>query len=583
MGTKRIIGLNATTDFEDDDNIVVDSTTAGTRKMAQSVLKEKLREDCLGNIHNLPTTITAFRPGDYIAVDGTDTAKMAKDDLLRVTAENAAASGLVATSAELADTNLNVKDVAERTENLHDYGEKLFAVTDPNGYIAFAVNKDGSLVGVFFSKFKESTENGFVVTDPNGYIGFSVDNEGNTTFKEKIDNDISLVLPSKIPAVQDRVNFFYYENILKNGWLGGGILVNSDTNTDHESNVFKVGSAGTQTVTYYAYYGEKIVASKSFNRVTISKAQAGSFKVCVLGDSKTDNASKLAQLLNICQQDGNLSVTLLGSITENADDADGNSRSVKNEGYSGSKVQNFCRSSTIAGNTNIFYDSTIADTNKFNFAKGVTALGDVPDILWIDLGANQANDSKSDVMGCYESIIQSVKDYNTANSTNVKVVISVQEFGGCLPYILSKGDGKKNLNSASVKVEDYISQFDNRESEGVFICPQYVCIDPFNDYPMTDIPESVGIGSGPMRRVALDIVHPGINTNWYNSATTYNVGSICKTTSKVMALCLKDGTIGVAPTDDKVNWALTIGSNANLGYFKLAEMYFATLKYIASL
>ena len=35
-------------------------------------------------VHNLATTITAFRTGDYIAVDGTDTAKMSKDDLLSI-------------------------------------------------------------------------------------------------------------------------------------------------------------------------------------------------------------------------------------------------------------------------------------------------------------------------------------------------------------------------------------------------------------------------------------------------------------------------------------------------------------------
>lgn len=35
------------------------------------------------------TTITAFRTGDYIAVDGTDTAKMSKDSLLEITKENA--------------------------------------------------------------------------------------------------------------------------------------------------------------------------------------------------------------------------------------------------------------------------------------------------------------------------------------------------------------------------------------------------------------------------------------------------------------------------------------------------------------
>ena len=53
-------------------------------------------------ISQLTNTITAFRTGDYIAVDGTDTAKMAKDDLLRETAENALA-GNVAKKFNTAD------------------------------------------------------------------------------------------------------------------------------------------------------------------------------------------------------------------------------------------------------------------------------------------------------------------------------------------------------------------------------------------------------------------------------------------------------------------------------------------------
>ena len=44
-------------------------------------------------VHNLPTTITAFRTGDVIPVDGpSGTAKMGKDNLLRVTADNAVGS-----------------------------------------------------------------------------------------------------------------------------------------------------------------------------------------------------------------------------------------------------------------------------------------------------------------------------------------------------------------------------------------------------------------------------------------------------------------------------------------------------------
>lgn len=93
MGTKRIINMNATTDFESDDNIVVDSTTAGTRKMAQSVLKEKLRDSTLSDIHSL-TPATDFATGDTIVVDNaTDGPRgMDKDVLLAKTAQNALGS-----------------------------------------------------------------------------------------------------------------------------------------------------------------------------------------------------------------------------------------------------------------------------------------------------------------------------------------------------------------------------------------------------------------------------------------------------------------------------------------------------------
>ena len=74
-------------------------------------------------VHNLPTTITAFRTGDYIAVDGTNgTAKMSKDDLLRETAENAL-GGIhslsdTATEADLVSGNYLALDGSAWTKKL---------------------------------------------------------------------------------------------------------------------------------------------------------------------------------------------------------------------------------------------------------------------------------------------------------------------------------------------------------------------------------------------------------------------------------------------------------------------------------
>ena len=71
------------------------------------------------------TTITAFRTGDVIPVDGpSGTAKMSKDDLLRVTAENALA-GNVATAFDATRTSENPyiagKDVVEYNGKLYTF------------------------------------------------------------------------------------------------------------------------------------------------------------------------------------------------------------------------------------------------------------------------------------------------------------------------------------------------------------------------------------------------------------------------------------------------------------------------------
>ena len=98
------------TDFANDDVIAIDGETNGTRKMSGSALKSAMKSNTLatadGNayivsdgdvvrIKDWSKSITSFRTDDVIPVDGTDgTAKMSKDDLLRVTAENALAGNL---------------------------------------------------------------------------------------------------------------------------------------------------------------------------------------------------------------------------------------------------------------------------------------------------------------------------------------------------------------------------------------------------------------------------------------------------------------------------------------------------------
>ena len=537
----------------------------------------------LKRINDWATRITAFRTGDVIPVDGpSGTAKMSKDDLLKETSENAVNSGVAASQSE-------VDNIASNVKNVKEYTVPFFCVTDPNGYIALVVKNDGTtyckITADSIKDLEELTENGFCVCDKNGYIGLQVDNAGNILAKPQYARMPRLILPERWNVVQGNVNYIFYESFLKNAFLGTLKIGSNPSKAIGDYLAFKYSKTGVNSLTFNLYdENEKVLDSKTIAVNVVAKTASGSFKICVCGDSKTDQASKLAELLNLCDKDGNLSVSFLGTQTDNNYDSDDNLRTIKNEGHSGMSVVDLCRSATLAyGRKNIFYDSNISATNKFNFALGVTALGDVPDILWIDHGYNNQWYNPADIKGCYDSIIQSVAAYNAANNTNVKVVISVQEWGGCLPYFYGHASGKDRLNDVPNTPQNYIDNFGDMEDDGVFICPQYFYVDPFKHYPYVKAPITDNIDSGNLRDVCFDEIHLGIQYTPYNASTTYNRGDKCQVSTKVGAVCLKDGTQGVTPTDDKIYWALTQGSNANYGYFRLAHAYFDTLKYIASL
>jgi len=94
MVVKRISALTreaTSSDLTDGEFLAVDKTDGYTRKMTVANFATWV----LGRIKSLATSITAFRTGDVIPVDGpSGTAKMSKDDLLAVTAQNALAGNV---------------------------------------------------------------------------------------------------------------------------------------------------------------------------------------------------------------------------------------------------------------------------------------------------------------------------------------------------------------------------------------------------------------------------------------------------------------------------------------------------------
>ena len=112
----------------------------------------------LGKIKSLPTTITAFRTGDVIPVDGpSGTAKMSKDDLLKETAEKALGSihslSDTATEADLVEGNYIALDGEGGTKRLP--GNLLSGGGGDTGIVVFEVSYSESIADFVYPTYKE--------------------------------------------------------------------------------------------------------------------------------------------------------------------------------------------------------------------------------------------------------------------------------------------------------------------------------------------------------------------------------------------------------------------------------------------
>lgn len=473
----------------------------------------------------------------------------------------------------------------------HDvFGRTVF--TDEQGNIGLAISKNGKILG----NFDVATTKKIKI----GKYTFTVDAESiNLPENLFTYNTAKLMLPSKIPYVVGQQMYVYYESILYNGFVKDFTIFSRLAN-EAQQNDCRIYHSSVEEDTINFRLGNSFgnqIESKRVSVKVLDKSKEGNLKICVIGDSKSDNATKQAEVLNLCQKDGKLSVTFVGTLNKTGYDSDDNERTFSNCAISGSGIPDWCCGKTIASRENPFYDESVESginvtmhTNtgnynnspvKFSIEKAISKIGDF-DILWIDHGANQL--SNEETFKCYDYIISDVKRYNKEKGKNIKVVISIQEGFGLIPQYDSIIMNIRTKD-AMYRAANYIDRYDNRESEGVFICPQYLNVDLWNDFPCTMVCQN-SRNKDVTKKVCLDPIHPGVNTGTYLSNKQYNVGNICAVGSGLnrdrnMYLSLADN-LGVEPNDDKVHWAKATNS-LNSGYYKIADMYYATIRYILSL
>ena len=466
------------------------------------------------------------------------------------------------------------------------------AFIDEQGNIGLAISKNGEILG----NFNIATTKKIKI----GKYTFTVDAESiNLPENLFTYNTAKLMLPSKIPYVVGQQMYVYYESILYNGFVKDYRLKSRVINEGNQ-NCCNIYHTDVEVDNVYFQLDNSFgnsIETKIVPIKVLSKDIEGTLKICVVGDSKSDNATKQAEVMNLCEKDGKLNVEFVGTLSKVGYDSEDNERRFKNCALSGSGIPDWCCAETLASKTNPFYDSSVESgitvtmrTNvgnynnapiKFSIEKAISVIGDI-DVLWIDHGANQIANEES--FKCYDYIIKDIKDYNAKNNKNIKVVVSIQE-GACLVERYDSVINNLQNKNFAYKAFEYISRYDNRESEGVFICPQYLNVDLWHDFPTTKVPQNCR-NSDSEKVVCLDQIHPGVNCGTYSGSNVYKRGNIVSTGTGLerdrnLYLALADN-LGVTPNDDKVHWAKATNS-LNSGYYKIADMYYATIRYILSL
>ena len=326
-----------------------------------------------------------------------------------------------------------------------------------------------------------------------------------------------LNLPSKVYATIGTEMNIYFDNLVD------GKDTDYDFNTTCTVGMqlergFRItaSTAGTYSLTITATRkSDKAKVSKTASLI-VASANAGSgttASIIVLGDSTTDAGTPISKLHENFTGDA-MSVETLGTRGASPNN---------HEGRSGWKFDFYMNNQTVSQVTNAFYNPS---TSKFDasyyFANSGVAK---PDYFVINLGINDVFGPETE-RNLY-TIIEEKIDQCDAMISSVQTASPSTAVVVCLtipPNYSQDAFGKEYKNGQTrarykrnniLWVQRLIEEYDNRESEGIYVCPINLSLDTiynmgFETIPVnarnTDITYSSPIGNGG--------VHPVVSGYW---------------------------------------------------------------------
>ncbi|MCG0679874.1 hypothetical protein IMAU70100_01070 [Lactiplantibacillus plantarum] len=285
------------------------------------------------------------------------------------------------------------------------------------------------------------------------------------------DDGKALIVPPKIPMVEGHETRVFLDNIFQNGdyYKAEKMIIPGTADAIYAGGYHVTPTAAstnnTQYVQYYRGQYPALMAPLNFVKVPANAGSGKNVKVMLLGESTTEMAGLVNGFYDLMDADA-LHVNGIGTR---------GTAPRLHEGRSGWTTENYMHDATALNITNSFYNPT---SKLFDFAYYIgTNKLTKPDYVFIDMGIN---DSWQEVplkttLANYQFMINSIRWLDP----NIKIIIGLTN----LPEkFKNMWDFNFGLKDKILKlINALITKYGNRESEGYFLNPIYLNVDPYWD------------------------------------------------------------------------------------------------------
>lgn len=326
----------------------------------------------------------------------------------------------------------------------------------------------------------------------NDSIYFSSGGENAVLLKGELETSNAgraLIMPTNYPVVVGTQANVYLDNVLQygNAYTAENFRVRGKGGIIAGGYQFTASSDVDLNFDYYT--GRQLVMTKKLSVKTVPEnAGSGLTKnVIMIGESTTP--VELITELNRMFDSDPMNFVPMGTRGIGVD---------KHEGRGGWKISDLINQSNYKNLPNAFLNPA---TNTFDFPWYMAQQGYTKvDIVTLLFGFNDKYEGRTNaqIIADYEQVIKSIRLFDPT----IKIGIGLTSLPSKHP----------NLNGADLKndmlglISELINKYDGRESEGFYIIPVYLNVDPINDMELIQVPLS--LRNPTITTVGTDMPHP---------------------------------------------------------------------------